>query len=85
MAENKKNKVVVSLMGREYALLTQEEPAQVQRVARYVDRKMRESAITLRAGDGMASMLTAMTIAGELFRAQDENVKQNFLFKVRTI
>ena len=37
MAEKLKNKVVVSLMGREYALLTQEEPAQVQRVARYGD------------------------------------------------
>ena len=36
---------------------------------------MREAAMTLRTGDAMASTLTAMTIAGELFRAQDENVR----------
>ena len=75
MAEKKKNKVVVQLLGREYPLLTQEDPAQVQRVGRYVDRKMREAAIATRAGDAMASALAAMTIAGELFRAQDENVR----------
>jgi len=75
MAEGKKNKVVVNLMGREYALLTQGDPAQVQRMARYVDRRMREAAITARAGDGMIHVLTAMTLADELFRAQDENVR----------
>lgn len=71
----KKNKVVIHLMGRDYTLLTEEEPAQVQRVARYVDRKMREASITMRAGDSMVATLTAMTLAGELFRAQDENVR----------
>ena len=75
MAEKIKNKVVISLMGREYALLTQESPAQVERVARYVDRKMREAAIASRAGDATVSALTAMTLAGELFRAQDENIR----------
>ena len=75
MAEIQKNKVVVHLMGRDYALLTQEDPAQVQRVARYVDRKMREAAIAMKAGDAMVMTLTAMTLAGELFRAQDENVR----------
>ena len=71
----KKNKVSVSLMGREYALLTQEEPAQVQRVAHYVDRRLREAAITSRAGDATVWALTSMTLADELFRAQDENVR----------
>ena len=71
----KKNKVVVHLMGRDYTLITQEEPQRVQRVARYVDRKMRETAITTRAGDQMVTTLTAMTLADELFRAQDENVR----------
>lgn len=77
MAEGfvKKNKVTINLMGREYTLLTQEEPAQVQRVARYVDRKMRELAITTRVGDGMTATLAAMTLASELFHAQDENVR----------
>ena len=71
----KKNKVVVHLMGHDYSLLTDQTPEQVQRKARYVDRKMREVSITTRAGDSMVAMLTSMTLADELFRAQDENVR----------
>lgn len=71
----KKNKVVIHLMGRDYTLLTDEDAAQVKRLARYVDRKMREVSITTRAGENMVSTLTAMTLAGELFRAQDENAR----------
>ena len=71
----KKNKVVIHLMGRDYTLLSDQQPEKVQRVARYVDRKMREVAITTRAGDAMIPMLTAMMLADELFRAQDENVR----------
>lgn len=69
----KKNKVVIHLMGRDYALLTDQPAEKVQRLARYVDRKMREVAITTRAGDTMVPILTTMTLAEELFRAQDEN------------
>lgn len=71
----KKNKVVVHLMGRDYTLLTDQTAERVQRTARYVDRKMREAAITTRAGEGIAPILTAMTLADELFRAQDENTR----------
>ena len=71
----KKNKVVVHLMGHDYTLLTDQSPEQVQRVARYVDRKLRETAITTRAAEPMVSTLTSMTLADELFRAQDENVR----------
>ena len=71
----KKNKVVVHLMGHEYTLLTDQSPEQVQRVARYVDRKLRETAITTRAAEPMVATLTSMTLADELFRAQDENVR----------
>ena len=71
----KKNKVVIHLMGRDYTLLTDEDTAQVQRLARYVDRRMREVSITTRAGENVVPTLTAMTLAGELFRAQDENVR----------
>ena len=75
MASVKKNKVFIHLMGRDYALLTDQDTKQVQRLARYVDRKMREVALTTRAGEGMVPMLTAMTLAGELFSAQDENIR----------
>ena len=71
----KKNKVVVHLMGHDYTLLTDQSPEQVQRVARYVDRKLRETAITTRAAEPMVATLTSMTLADELFRAQYENVR----------
>ena len=71
----KKNKVVVHLMGHDYTLLTDQSPEQVQRVARYVDRKLRETAITTRAAEPMVATLTSMTLADELFRAQDENTR----------
>ena len=71
----KKNKVGVHLMGHDYTLLTDQSPEQVQRVARYVDRKLRETAITTRAAEPMVATLTSMTLADELFRAQDENVR----------
>ena len=71
----KKNKVFIQLMGREYALLTDQDVHQVQRLSRYVDRKMREVSLTTRAGESMVPMLTAMTLAGELFSAQDENTR----------
>lgn len=71
----KKNKVVIHLMGRDYALLTDQPAEKVQRLARYVDRKMREVAITTRAGETMVPTLTTITLAEELFRAQDENTR----------
>ena len=71
----KKNKVVVHLMGHDYPLITDQPPEQVQRVARYVDRKLRETAITTRAAESMVATLTSMTLADELFRAQDENTR----------
>ena len=71
----KKNKVVIHLMGRDYTLLTDQPPEDAQRVARYVDRRMRELAITARASESVVPVLSAMTIADELFRAQEENIR----------
>ena len=73
----KKNRVVVRLMGHDYALLTDQPPEETQRVARYVDRRMRELAITARASETAAPVLTALTVADELFRAQEENIRLN--------
>ena len=64
-----KNKVVVHLMGRDYTLVTDQQPDKVQRLSRYVDRRMRELAILTRAGENMLPVLTAMTLADELFTA----------------
>ena len=73
----KKNRVVVRLMGRDYTLLTDQPPEDAQRVARYVDRRMRELAITARASESVVPVRSAMTIADELFRAQEENLRLN--------
>ena len=67
-----KNKVVVHLMGHDYTMVTDQSPEKVQRLARYVDRRMRELSILTHAGEGMLPVLTAMTLADELFTAQDE-------------
>ncbi len=70
-----KNKVVVRLLGRDYTLVTEQTPQQAQRVARLVDRKMREIAMTTHSGEAMVTTLTALTMADELIRAQDENLR----------
>ncbi len=67
-----KNKVVVHLMGRDYTMVTDQPTEKVQRLSRYVDRRMRELAILTRVSDSMLPVLTAMTLADELFTAQDE-------------
>ena len=67
-----KNKVVVHMMGHDYTMVTDQPSEQVQRLARSVDRRMRELSILTRAGEGMLPVLTAMTLADELFTAQDE-------------
>ncbi len=69
----KKNKISVRLIGRDYALLTDQPPERVQAVARYVDRKMRELQITARVPETVLPMLAAMTVGDELFSAQQEN------------
>ena len=63
-----KNKVVVHLMGRDYTLVTDQQPDKVQRLSRYVDRRMRELAILTRAGENMLPVLTAMTLARNMQR-----------------
>lgn len=71
----KKNKISVRLMGRDYALLTDQPPERVQTVAQYVDRKMKELQITARVPETVLPMLTVMTIGDELFGAQQENIR----------
>ena len=67
-----KNKVVVHLMGRDYTMVTDQPTEKVQRLAKYVDRRARELSILTRAGENMLPILTAMTLADELFTSQDE-------------
>lgn len=70
MAE--KNKVTVRIAGNEYVLSGVESPEYIQRVALFVDRKILE--ITRRnhtLSTSMASVLTSVNMAEEMFRLND--------------
>ena len=60
-------------MGRELTLLTDQSEEQVQRIARYVDRKMRDLSLATRASDSILPVLTCYNLAEELFIASEEN------------
>ena len=69
------NSVTVQILGRDYRLTSTTPPGQMQRAAAYVDRKMRElnaSGLTSREA---VSVMTALQLADELLRAQDENTR----------
>ncbi len=68
-----KRKVTLRIMGHDYALVTDQPEEKVQRIARYVDRQMRELAIMTRAAEGMVPILTCMTLTEELMELQGEN------------
>ena len=65
--------VVVQILGEEYRIASEGDPAEVQRVAEYVDRKMRE--LLARQGNlprGKVAVLAAMDIAAELLNVLQE-------------
>jgi cell division protein ZapA len=65
--------VLVHILGEEYRIASEGDPAEVQRVAEYVDRKMRE--LQARQGSlprGKVAVLAAMDIAAELLNVLQE-------------
>ena len=67
--------VTVQIMGRDYRLTSPNPPEHMQRAATYVDRKMRELNAAGLTGREAVSVMTALTLADELLRAQDENTR----------
>ena len=67
------NKVVVKIFGEEYPITGAGDPDDIQRIAEYVDAKMREVARISRskARDKIA-ILTALTLASELLDQTDQ-------------
>ncbi|MGA1197618.1 MAG: cell division protein ZapA [Candidatus Latescibacterota bacterium] len=65
--------VRVQIFGSEYQIASQTDAEHTREVARYIDRKMREVAnnLSLRSVSKIA-VLTAVNLADELFKAQDE-------------
>ncbi|MDR1600739.1 MAG: cell division protein ZapA [Oscillospiraceae bacterium] len=70
-----KTKTAVRIAGHEYTIVSTDAPEHIQRVAAYVDRRMSDLAIASRMAPNVVSVLTAMNLADDLLKAQDENVR----------
>ena len=70
-----KRKVNVRLLNRDYTLVSDQPEEQVQRIARYADRVLRDLSVATRSQDSVVSILACITLAEELFAARDENVR----------
>ena len=70
-----KTKTTVRIGGRDYTLTGTDPEEHIKRVAVYVDRKMEELLFATRLPQPMVAVLTAMNIADDLIKAQDENTR----------
>ncbi|MEG0767638.1 MAG: cell division protein ZapA [Clostridia bacterium] len=79
-----KTKTTVRIAGRDYTIVGNDSAEQIHRVAVYVDRKMEELQMATRMPPQMVAVLTAMNIADELIKAQDENTRLRSELLART-
>ena len=68
-----KQKITVSVAGKNYTLVSNDPPDFVRRVAAFVDRKLSETAAVTNLPSGQTAVLTCFNLAEELLKAQDEN------------
>ena len=68
-----KQKITVSVAGKNYTLVSTDPPEFVKRVAAYVDRRLSETAAVTNLPSGQAAVLACFNLADDLLRAQDEN------------
>jgi len=68
-------RTTVRIGGREYTLTGVDSEEHMKRVAVYVDRKMEELTHATRLPQPMIAVLTAMNMADDLIKAQDENTR----------
>jgi cell division protein ZapA len=69
--------VHVEVHGQRYPIKTTLEPAYVQELAVYVDRKMAMAAAASPSSDTLAlAVLSALNLADELFRTRDEQLDE---------
>lgn len=74
MAE--KNKIEVFIGGKVYKIAGEESEEYMQKVARYIDKKMQEISGTQRStvlSTSMISILTAINVADDYFKLKEEN------------
>ena len=70
-----KRKVNVRLLNRDYTLVSDQPEEQVQRIARYADRILRDLSVATRSQESVVSILACITLSEELFAARDENIR----------
>ena len=68
-----KQKITVTVAGKNYTLVSGDPPEFVKRVAAFVDRKLNETATVTNLPSGQAAVLTCFNLAEDLLKAQDEN------------
>ena len=68
-----KQKITVTVAGKNYTLVSGDPPEFVKRVASFVDRKLNETSAVTNLPSGQAAVLTCFNLAEDLLRAQDEN------------
>ena len=68
-----KQKITVTVAGKNYTLVSGDPPAFVKRVAAFVDRKLSEMEAVTNLPSGQAAVLTCFNLAEDLLKAQDEN------------
>ena len=73
-----KNKIVVTIGGRDYTMVAVEDGAYVRRCAELVDQQLREVLAAGKLSQADAAVLAAMNIADQLFKEQDasENLRR---------
>jgi cell division protein ZapA len=67
-----KIRVTVRIAGKDYTMSSYDKEEYVRRVAMYVDRKLQELSMATRMSIQDVSVLTAVTIADDMLKAQDE-------------
>ena len=70
-----KKRVTIRDSGKDYNMTSSDSEAYVRRVAAYVDRKIGELTLATRLPAADAAVLTAITLADDAFKAQDENTR----------
>lgn len=63
-----KNRITITIGGRDYTLIAQEEDAYVRKVAAHVENKMEELRSTSRLSVTDAAIMTAVNIADDYFK-----------------
>lgn len=70
-----KIRVTVRIAGKDYTMSGYDKEEYVRRVAIYVDRKIQELSMATRMPMQDVGVLTAVTIADEMLKAQDESTR----------